>query len=147
MTGSDFQRNFFPAENDGNIPEIAVFADFDWIFLYFSVFFHMKALFIAVPAIKHGLIFNESDFCSRDCLKIAGTADYRQKTDFSIFLEFLQLHLKFYMKFWTLMQNSNTCSIIFLHSDYFIDWYVNWWLLVIVKLFIFTLLIWSFFLT
>ena len=36
-----FEKNFFPAENAGNMPEIAVFADFHWTFsLYFFVFSH-----------------------------------------------------------------------------------------------------------
>ena len=35
-----FEKNFFPAENAGNMPEIAVFADFVRTFpLYFVVFF------------------------------------------------------------------------------------------------------------
>ena len=44
MAKSDiFQENFFPAENAGNIPEVAVFADFDQTFsLYFIVFFTQK---------------------------------------------------------------------------------------------------------
>ena len=34
-----FKENFFPAENAGNMPEIAVFADFHWTFsLYFVIF-------------------------------------------------------------------------------------------------------------
>ena len=39
MAESDFRENFFPAENAGNMPEIAVFADFVQTFpLYFVVF-------------------------------------------------------------------------------------------------------------
>ena len=38
-----FQNIFFPAENAGNMPEIAVFADFLWAFFtYFVVFFTQK---------------------------------------------------------------------------------------------------------
>ena len=34
-----FEKNFFPAENAGIMPEIAIFADFVWTFsLYFVVF-------------------------------------------------------------------------------------------------------------
>ena len=39
MAESDFWEKFFPAENAGNMPEIAVFADFARTFpLYFVVF-------------------------------------------------------------------------------------------------------------
>ena len=38
-SSSIFKENFFPAENAGNMPEIAVFADFVRTFsLYFVVF-------------------------------------------------------------------------------------------------------------
>ena len=38
-----FQENFFPIEHAGNMPEIAVFADFDQTFsLYFADFFPQK---------------------------------------------------------------------------------------------------------
>jgi len=37
--GPIFKKNFFLAGNPGNMPEIAVFADFHWTFsLYFFVF-------------------------------------------------------------------------------------------------------------
>ena len=74
MTEFDFWRKFFLAENDRNMPEIAVFADFYWTYT--------KTL-IAMPPIKHGLIFNKTDFCSRSFLKIAGTADFRRKNGIS----------------------------------------------------------------
>ena len=32
MAESDFWENFFPAKNVGNMPEIAVFANFEWFF-------------------------------------------------------------------------------------------------------------------
>ena len=36
-----FEKKFFPAENAGNMSEIAVFADFHWtLSLYFVVFSH-----------------------------------------------------------------------------------------------------------
>ena len=36
-----FKKNFFPAENAGNMPETTVFADFHWTFsLYFLFFSH-----------------------------------------------------------------------------------------------------------
>ena len=34
-----FKRNFFPAENTGNLPEIAVFAHFHWTFSVYFLFF------------------------------------------------------------------------------------------------------------
>ena len=38
-------------------------------------------------------IVNKTDFCSRNFLKIAGTADFAGKT---VFLEFLELYFKFF---------------------------------------------------
>ena len=44
-----FEKIFFPAENAGNMPEIAVSADFHWTFsLYFVVFFHTNTLLISL---------------------------------------------------------------------------------------------------
>ena len=78
-----FKENFFPAENAGNMPEIAVFADFHRTFsLYFVVFSH-KTLLMIMPTINHGLIVNKTDFCSRNFLKVAGTADFRRKNGIS----------------------------------------------------------------
>ena len=51
--GPIFEKNFFPAENAGNMPEIAVFADFVWVFSSYFVVFHTKTLLIAMPTIKH----------------------------------------------------------------------------------------------
>ena len=39
---SIFEKNFFPAENAGNIPEINVFADFVWTFSLYFVIFSLK---------------------------------------------------------------------------------------------------------
>jgi len=40
-----FEKNFFPAENAGNMPEIAVFEDFHRTFsLYFVVFSHKNII-------------------------------------------------------------------------------------------------------
>jgi len=40
-----FEKNSVPAENAGNMPEIAVFADFHWTFsLYFVVFSHKNII-------------------------------------------------------------------------------------------------------
>ena len=40
-----FEKNFFSAENTGNMPEIAVFADFVWVFSsYFVVFSHKNII-------------------------------------------------------------------------------------------------------
>ena len=93
MTEPDFWEQFFPAENAGNMPEIAVFADFHRTFsLYFIVFFHTKTLFITMPTIKLGSIVNKTGFCSRDFLKIAGTADFRRKNSISWILYFIFFH-------------------------------------------------------
>ena len=79
-----FQKNSFPAENAGNMPEIAVFADFHRTFSYnISLFFHRKTLLTTMPTIKHGSIVNKTDFCNRNYLKIAGTADFRRKNGIS----------------------------------------------------------------
>ena len=44
-----FEKIFFPAENTGNMPEIAVFGDFHGTFsLYFAVSFHSKTLLISL---------------------------------------------------------------------------------------------------
>ena len=74
-----FENNFFPAEKIGNMPEIAVFTDFRKTFALYFVVFHAETLFIAMPTIKHGLIVNKTDFCSRNSLKIAGTFYFRRK--------------------------------------------------------------------
>ena len=73
-----FKKHFFPAKNAGNMPEIVVFC---WILsdssLYiYLFFFHTKTLFITMPTIKHGSIVNKTDFCSRNFLKVARTADF-----------------------------------------------------------------------
>ena len=78
-----FEKIVFSAENAGNMPEIAVFADFYRTFSLISLFFHTKILFITMPTIKHGSIVNKTDFCSRNSLKIAGTADFRRKSGMS----------------------------------------------------------------
>ena len=47
MAESNLRENFFPAENTGNMLEIAVSADFLWTFsTYFVVLFHTKVLMI-----------------------------------------------------------------------------------------------------
>ena len=69
------------------VPEICRKSLFLQIFLrlfpYFSLFFHTKTLLITMPTIKHGSIVNKTDFCSRNFLKIAGTADFRRKNGIS----------------------------------------------------------------
>ena len=42
MAGSDFEKIFFPAENAGNMPEIAIFADFVQTFFFYFVVFSLK---------------------------------------------------------------------------------------------------------
>ena len=48
MAESDFREKFFPAENAGNIPEIAVFAHFPQTFTLHFVVFHTKTLMISL---------------------------------------------------------------------------------------------------
>ena len=62
MAESDFRENSFRAENAGNMPETAVFADFHRIFSLYFVVFSQKTLFITMPTIKHGSIVNKTDF-------------------------------------------------------------------------------------
>ena len=83
-----FLRIFIPAENGGNMLEITNFVDFDWIFQYISLFFHTTMLLIAVPTLKHGLIFNntETDFCSRDFKKSPEQSIFADKFCSSILL-------------------------------------------------------------
>ena len=47
-----------------------------------------------MPTIKHGSIVNKTDFYSRNYLKFAGTADFRQEN--TVFLEFLDLYFTFF---------------------------------------------------
>ena len=71
------------------MPEIAVFADFHWTFFLYFVVFPTKTLLITMPTIKHCSIVIKTDFCSRNFLKSAGTADiFAGKM---VFLEFLEL--------------------------------------------------------
>ena len=73
-----FEKNFFPAENTGNMPEIAVFADFHQTFsLNFVVFSHKNIID------NNGSIVIKTDFWSWNFLKIAGTANFRQKNGIS----------------------------------------------------------------
>ena len=62
MAEPDFGEKFFLAKNARNMPEIAVFADFVWVFPHISLFFHTKTLLITMPTIKHDSIVNKSDF-------------------------------------------------------------------------------------
>ena len=64
VTESDFGESFFPAENARDMPEIDVFADFQWIFsIYFFVFFTKRHdWLITIPMIKPKLIFNNNWF-------------------------------------------------------------------------------------
>ena len=76
-----FEKFFFRP----NMTEIAVFPDFHWTFSLLSVVFSHKSisLIITMPTIKHGSIVNKTDFCSRNFLKIAGTADFGRKNGIS----------------------------------------------------------------
>ena len=107
MAESDFVEKFFfgwKCRKYAGNPRFCRFSsDF---FLIFYSFFHTKTLFITMPTIiKHGSIVNKTDFCSRKCLKIAGTADFRWQNSL---LNFSSCTLYFFMKFCTLMQNANT---------------------------------------
>ena len=69
-----FGENFFPAENAGNCH----FTDFHRTFsLYFVVFSHKNINNNAHH--MHGSFVNKTDFCSRNFLKVAGTADFCRK--------------------------------------------------------------------
>ena len=78
-----FEKNFFRPK----IPEICRKSPFLQIlfglFPYISLFFHLKTSLITMPTIKHGSFVNLTDFCSRNFLKIAGTADLRRKNGIS----------------------------------------------------------------
>ena len=60
-------------------PGNRLFGDFHQTFSLYFVVFHTKALFITMLTIKYGSIVNKTDFCSRDSLKIAGTANFSRK--------------------------------------------------------------------
>ena len=93
MTEAYFWENFFSAENAGNMPKIAVFADFVRVFSsYFVTFSHRN---IIISNTHHQACFNcqKTDFWSRNCLKIAGK---------TVFLEYLELYLIFFS--WNLAQ-------------------------------------------
>ena len=78
-----FEKNSFPNENAGNMPEITVFADFHrTISLYFVVFSHKNIINNNVHH-KAWFFCQKNDFCSRNFLKIAGTADFRRKNGIS----------------------------------------------------------------
>ena len=60
------RKNFFRLK----MPEIAVFADFHYMFsLYFYVL-HRKTLLITMLTIKHDSIVNKTDFCDQNFLLI-----------------------------------------------------------------------------
>ena len=52
-------------------------------FPYISLFFHTKTLLITIPTIKHVSIVKKTYFWCRNCLKIAGTANFRRKNSIS----------------------------------------------------------------
>ena len=81
-----FEKNFFPVENTGNIPEIAVFADFHRTFFSYFVVFSHKHYLQPMCTTKHGWIVNITDFCCRNFLnflKIPGTANFCRKNGIS----------------------------------------------------------------
>ena len=86
MTETNLWEKFFSGRNRRKSPFLQIFIG---LFLNVSLFFHRKTLLITMLTIKHGSIVNKTDFCCRNSLKIAGTADFRRKN--SIF-EFLELY-------------------------------------------------------
>ena len=87
MTKSDFWETFSSGRKCWKSPFLQIFIG---LLSYISLFFHKKVLLIIIPTIKH---VNKTDFWSRNCLKIAGTADFRRKT---AFLEFFELYIIFF---------------------------------------------------
>ena len=98
-----FLRIFFPAEKAGNMPEIAVVADFVRTFsLYFVVFFHLKTL-ITIPTIKQG------SFLSIKLIFVAGT--FLKLPEQPIFVGkwyFLNFFLELYFIFFDEMFHTDT---------------------------------------
>ena len=76
MAESDFWEKFFSGRKCRKSPFLQILFG---LFPYISLFFHLKTLLITMPTIKHGSFVNLTDFCSRNFLKIAGTADFRRK--------------------------------------------------------------------
>ena len=101
-----FEKNFFPAENAGNMPEIAVFADFPQTFsLYFVVFSHKN---IINNNTHHQAFFN----CQKNWFLKPELSKNRRNSQFlpekRYFLNISSCTWYFFMKFCTLMQNGNT---------------------------------------
>ena len=81
---SDFWENFFFRPKMPEICRKSPFLQiFIRLFLNISLFFHTKTLLKTMPTIKHGSTVNKTYFWSRNCLKIAGTADFRRKNGIS----------------------------------------------------------------
>ena len=76
-----FDKNFFPVENAGNMPEVAVFVDLHRTNIL--LLFHTKTLFITMRTIKRGSIVSKTDFCSWNSLKVTETADFCRKSSIS----------------------------------------------------------------
>ena len=82
----DFWETFFLAENARNIPEIAAFADFHLTFsLLYLCFFTQKRYYNNSHDKTSCICLYNSDFCTRNFLKIAGTADFCWKICISWF--------------------------------------------------------------
>ena len=80
MTESDFLEKFFSGRKCRKPP---FFQIFDGLSPNISLFFQIKTLLITIPTIRHDSIVNNTDFWSRNCLKITGTADFRRKNGIS----------------------------------------------------------------
>ena len=109
-----FKKNFFPAENAGNMPEIAVFAHFHWTFsVYFLFFFTVD-------------IVNSN---SQYFVKIAGTADCRAgKNGFSSISRVLLI-----------ISFMNFCSILSLNLSFVCSFVRSFFTIFSINVYVFSL--------
>ena len=104
-----FEKKFFPAENVGNMPEIAVFAYFVWVFSsYFVIFSHKN---IINSNTHHQACFN----CQKNLFLKPELSKNRRNSQFSpekqYFLNISSCTWYFFMKFCTLTQNDNVQNV------------------------------------
>ena len=94
MAVSDFWERFFSGRKYRKYAGNRRFCRFSLGFFFvFRFFFRTKTLLIAIPTINHFSIVIKTYFWSQNCLKIAGTANFRRKT---AFLKFLELYFIFF---------------------------------------------------
>ena len=97
MTESDFCKKNFPAENAGNMSEIAVLTDFHRTFsLYFVVFSHKNIININAHHM-HSSFVKKLIFVAGTFYKSPEQPIFAGKT---VFLEFLELHSIFFHEIW-----------------------------------------------